>query len=175
MSLWNLLSQKTTREVTSSDIMKLGNFTFVDNSAKADLRELKLLVDSVSFLQAPGSSVLADSLKLGSQTSNADTVTFKPSTLYDGEEFASSYLIQILGIGATATGGDSANVALTLTDGANTFTLQKPTTVTASAPLTFEPTSPLFVNELNYLSISNLASVDSVITVYCAIVARGGV
>jgi len=174
LSLWNLLSQKTTREVTSTDLMKLGNYTFVDNSAKADLRELKLLVDSVSFLQAPGSNVLADSLKLGSQTSNADTVTFKPSTLYDGDEYADKYLIQILGIGATTTGGDSGNVALTLTDGANTFTLQKPTTVTASAPLTFEPTSPLFVNELNYLSISNLASVDSVITVYCAIVARGG-
>jgi hypothetical protein len=174
LSLWNLLSQKTTREVTSTDIMKLGNFTFVDTSAKADLKELKLLVDSVSFLQASGQSVLADSLKIGSQTANASSVNFKPSNIYDGEEFSSKYLIQVLAIGATATGGDTAAVGIGLTDGANLLQLLKTTSVTASGPLSFEPTSPLFINEDNYLVVSNSASVDSVITVYCGIVARGG-
>ena len=55
------------------------------------------------------------------------------------------------------------------------MTLQKVTTVTASGPLTYiPPGTPLYINESNYLAITNTASVDSVVTVYCAIVARGG-
>ena len=68
-----------------------------------------------------------------------------------------------------------AAVSIGLTDGANSIILQKTTTVTASGPLTYVPPgNPIYLNELNYLSINNAASVNSHITVYCAIVARGG-
>jgi hypothetical protein len=80
-----------------------------------------------------------------------------------------------MAIGASASGGDTASIIIGLTDGVNTMTLQKTTSVTASGPLTYiPPGTPLYINESNYLAITNTASVDSTVTVYCAIVARGG-
>lgn len=163
------------KDFNSTQLMKLGQLTYVDNAAKGELEELDKLKDYSSFLQTPGQNIFADSLKLSSQTANANSKNFKPSDIYSSETFASSYLLQVLAIGASTSGGDSASIIIGLTDGVNTMTLQKATTVTASGPLTYiPPGSPIFINESNYLAITNTASVDSVVTVYCAIVARGG-
>ena len=154
--------------------MKLGQLTFVDLGSLTQLNQLNSIKDHVNNLNSAGAQIFADSLKMGAQTANASSVTFKPSDLFDSETFANTYLVQVLAIGATASGGDTASISIGLTDGSASLILQKPTNVTASGPLTFEPTSPLYINELNYLSINNSASVDSTITVYCGITARGG-
>lgn len=174
MSLYNKLTSTQLKDLTSSDLMKLGQLTFVDLESIAQLNQLKNIQEHTNNLVSPGSSVFADSLKMGSQTANNNTKTFKPSTLYDDEPYADTYLLQILAVSASASGADTASITIGLTDGSNQITLLKPTSVTASGPLSFEPTSPLFINESNYLAITNVASVDSVVTVYCAIVARGG-
>lgn len=162
------------KNLTSSDLMKLGQLTFVDAKSAGDLRILDQIKSNVQNLSTPGNSVFADSLKMSSQTANNNTKSFKPSTIYDDESFASTYLIQVLAISATASGGDTASITIGLSDGSNNITLLKPTSVTASGPLSYEPTSPLYINESNYLAITNIASVDSVVTVYCGLVARGG-
>ena len=154
--------------------MKLGQLTFVDVNSVGDLEVLNKIKSNVQNLGSPGFQVFADSLQLSAQTANASTVTFKPSDIFDSETYANTYLVQILAIGAQAGGGDTATVSIGLTDGATNHILLKPTNVTASGPLSFEPTAPLYINELNYLSINNSASVDSTITVYCGIAARGG-
>ena len=154
--------------------MKLGQLTFVDVNSVGDLEILNKIKSNVQNLSTPGNSIFSDSLKLGSKTANASTVTFKPSDLFDSETYADTYLVQILAIGAQAGGGDTATVTIGLTDGSTNHIIMKPTNVTASGPLSFEPTSPLYINELNYLSINNSASVDSTITVYCGITSRGG-
>jgi hypothetical protein len=154
--------------------MKLGQLTFVDLNSIAQLNQLKNIQEHTNNLVSPGAEVFADSLKMGSQTANNNTKNFKPSTLYDDEAYADTYLLQVLAISASAGGGDTASITINLSDGSNTITLLKPTSVTASGPLSFEPTSPLYINESNYLAITNIASVDSTVTVYCAIVARGG-
>ena len=174
MSIYSKLPSTQIKNLTSSDVMKLGQLTYADTKSIDQLNQLNKITKHSQNLVAPGASVFADSLKMGSQTANAGAVSWKPSNIYDSETYASTYLVQVLAIGASASGGDSASVAIGLTDGSSTLTLQKATTVTASGPLTFEPSSPLFINELNYLQVSNSASVDSVITVYCALVARGG-
>ena len=154
--------------------MKLGQLTFVDLNSIAQLNQLKNIQEHTNNLVVPGASIFADSLKMGSQTANNNTKNFKPSTLYDLETYADTYLLQVLAISASASGGDTASITINLTDGSNQITLLKPTSVTASGPLSFEPTSPLFINESNYLAVTNIASVDSTVTVYCGIVARGG-
>ena len=154
--------------------MKLGQLTFADILSIDQLNQLNKITKHSQNLVASGAAVFADSLKMSAQTANANTKTFKPSDIYDSETYADTYLVQVLAISATASGGDTASIAIGLTDGSNTLTLVKPTNVTAAGPLSFEPTAPLYINELNYLSINNSASVDSVITVYCALVARGG-
>jgi hypothetical protein len=154
--------------------MKLGQLTYADVKSIDQLNQLNKITKHSQNLVASGASIFADSLKLGASTANNSSVTFKPSTLYDDEEYASTYLVQVLAIGASASGGDTASVSIGLTDGSANLILLKPTNVTAAGPLSFEPPSPLYINELNYLSINNSASVDSTITVYCAIVARGG-
>ena len=172
---WTKLIDKQVKDLTSTDLMKLTQLMYIDTRAIPEFESLQNLAATSKLVQASGQSVLADSLKFGGQTANASTVNFKPSNLYDGEPFASTYLLQLLAVGATATGGDSAAVSIGLTDGANSIILQKTTTVTASGPLTYVPPgNPIYLNELNYLSINNAASVNSHITVYCAIVARGG-
>jgi hypothetical protein len=174
LSLYNKLAATQLKDLTSTDLMKLGQLTFVDGNSITQLDQLKNIQVHSNNLVTPGAEVFADSLKLSSQTANNNSKTFKPSTIYDTETYADTYLIQILGISATASGGDTANIAIGLTDGAANLVLLKPTDVTAAGPLSFEPPSPLYVNESNYLTLTNTASVDSVITVYCAIVARGG-
>ena len=174
MSLYNKLTSTQLKDLTSSDLMKLGQLTFVDLNSIAQLNQLKNIQEHTNNLVSPGSPVFADSLKLSAQTINGGDGTYKPSTIYDSESFADTYLVQVLAIGATTTGGDTAGITISLTDGASTLLLLKTTTVTAAGPLSFEPTSPLYLNESNYLSINNAASVDATCTVYCAIVARGG-
>jgi hypothetical protein len=173
LSLYNKLPNRQVKNLTSSDLMKLGQLTYVDADSQLQLNQLNSIKGHVNNLVSAGASVFADSLKFGSQTSNADTVTFKPSTLYDSEPYASTYLVQVLGISATVASSTAA-IAIGLTDGSNNFVLQKPTNVTASGPLTFLPTDPIYINESNYLSITNSESVNCVIVVYCALVARGG-
>ena len=63
---------------------------------------------------------------------------------------------------------------LALEDGQNTFTLQKATNVTASGPLTFLPTNPIYLNKNLYLTIINTASVDCPAVVMVGLVSRGG-
>tara|TARA_R110002110_G_scaffold335571_1_gene546246 strand:+ start:129 stop:659 length:531 start_codon:yes stop_codon:yes gene_type:complete len=171
---WTKIIDTQLKDFNSTQLMKLGQLTYVDPNARTELEQLDKLKEYASFLQSPGQGVFSDSLKLSNQTANANAKTFKPSNIYDTETFASTYLLEIIGVGATTTGGDTASIAIQLTDGSSTLTLLKPTNVTASGPLTFEPTSPLYINESNYLSINNLNAVDSVVTVYCAIVSRGG-
>ena len=154
--------------------MKLGQLTFVDRKSIQALNQLNEIKGHVNNLASSGAAVFADSLKMSSQTANANTKTFKPSDIYDDEAYASTYLVQVLQITAQAGGGDTATISLGMTDGSNQIILQKATNVTAAGPLSFEPSTPLYINETNYLSINNSASVDSTITVYCAIVARGG-
>ena len=173
MSLYNKLPDTQLKDLTSSDLMKLGQLTFVDPKSINTLDQLNSIKSHVNNLAANGAAVLADSIKLGSQTANASAVNFKPSTLYDSEPFASTYLVQVLGISATVA-SSTATLALQLTDGSNTFMLQKPTNVTASGPLTFLPTDPLYINESNYLTITNSEAVDCVVVVYCALVTRSG-
>ena len=174
MSLYNKLPSTQLKDLTSSDLMKLGQLTFVDLNSIAQLNQLKNIQEHTNNLVSPGSQVFADSLKMSAQTINGGSGNYKPSTIYDGESYASTYLVQVLGISATCSGGDSGLVSVGVTDGASSLFLVKPATVTASAPLIFEPTSPLYLNESNYLNITNSASVDATCTVYCAIVARGG-
>jgi hypothetical protein len=172
---WTKIVDTQLKDFSSTQLMKLGQLTYVDNNARGELDQLDKLKEYSSFLQTPGQSVFADSLKMAPQTANANTKNFKPSDIFSDETFASSYLLQVMAIGASASGGDSASIIIGLTDGVNTMTLQKATTVTASGPLTYIPQgTPLYINESNYLAITNTASVDSVVTVYCAIVARGG-
>mgnify|MGYP001407912976 CR=1 FL=1 len=173
MSLYNKLPSTQVKNLTSADLMKLGQLTFVDEKSINNLDQLTRIKSHVTNLATDGAPVFADSLKLGSQTANSGAVNFKPSTLYDGEQFADTYLVQILGISGTVS-SSTATVALQLTDGSNTFMLQKPTNVTASGPMTFLPTDPIYINELNYLTITNSEAVNCVITVFCALVARGG-
>ena len=173
MSLYNKLPDTQLKDLTSSDLMKLGQLTFIDRASSPVLNQLLEIKKHVLTLVSPGAAVLADSLKMGSQTANAGTVNFKPSTLYDGETFASTYLVQVLGISATVA-SSTATVSLGLTDGSNNFVLQKPTNVTTSGPLTFLPTDPIYINESNYLTVNNSESVNCVVVVYCALVSRGG-
>lgn len=173
MSLYNKLPSKQVKNLTSSDLMKLGQLTYVDEKSIRNLDQLNSIKGHVNNLASPGMAVFADSLKMGSQTANAGTVTFKPSTLYDSEPYASTYLVQILGISATVA-SSTATLSLGLTDGSNNFILQKATNVTTSGPLTFLPTDNLYINESNYLSINNSEAVNCVVVVYCALVARGG-
>jgi hypothetical protein len=173
MSLYNKLPSTQVKNLTSSDLMKLGQLTFVDRKSITNLNQLSEIKGHVNNLVTPGSSAFADSLKLGSQTANASTVNFKPSTIYDGEAFADTYLVQVLGVSATVA-SSTATLALGLTDGSNNFVLQKPTNVTTSGPLTFLPTDPIYINELNYLAVTNTEAVNCVIVVYCSLVARGG-
>jgi len=174
LSLYNKLSSVQLKNLTSAELMKLGQLTFVQSKSITDLNQLKNIQAHAENLVTPGSDVYADSLKLSAQVINADLGAYKPSTIYDAEPFANTYLVQLLAVSATTTGGDTGTVSIGITDGATSLTLLKPTTVTASGPLTFEPTTPIYVNESNYLSIVNTASVNATCTVYCAIVARGG-
>lgn len=153
--------------------MKLGQLSFVDSKSVGELRQLDSIQNHTVTLVSNGGAVFADSLKFSAQTVNAGTVNFKPSTVYDNEPFADTYLIQVIGISGSVA-SSTATVSIGLTDGSNNFILQKPTNVTTSGPLTFLPTTPLYLNESNYLAISNSEAVNCVITVYCAIVARGG-
>ena len=52
--------------------------------------------------------------------------------------------------------------------------LQKPTSATAAAPLTYTPTDPIYITEETYLAVTNSASVNGTTCVLAAIVARGG-
>jgi hypothetical protein len=173
MSLYNKLPSTQVKNLTSAQLMKLGQLTFVDEKSITSLNQLNSIKGHVNNLATPGASVFADSLKMGSQTTNADTVNFKPSTLYDSEPFADTYLVQVLGISATVA-SSTATLSLGLTDGSNQFVLQKPTNVTTSGPLTFLPTDPIYINESNYLAVTNSESVNCVVVVYCALVTRGG-
>ena len=173
MSLYNKLPSTQVKNLTSAQLMKLGQLTFVDEKSIANLNQLNSIKGHVNNLATPGASVFADSLKMGSQTTNADTVNFKPSTLYDSEPFADTYLVQVLGISATVA-SSTATLMLGLTDGSNQFVLQKATNVTTSGPLTFLPTDPIYINESNYLAITNSEAVNCVVVVYCALVTRGG-
>ena len=174
MSLYNKLNKVQLKNLTSSELMKLGQLTFVDLNSVGTLNQLKNIQTHAENLVTPGNSVFADSLQFFAQTANANSKDFKPSDIYSSEPFASTYLIEVLAIGATVGGGDTATIAVSLTDGSNSLMLLKPTNVTLSGPLTFEPTAPLLINEGHYLQVANSASVDCTITVYCGIKARGG-
>ena len=154
--------------------MKLGQLSYADLKSTEQLNQLNKIVGHSNNLVSQGASVFADSLQLSAQTANGATVNFKPSTIYDGEPYANTYLVRVLHFSCTASGGDTASILPSITNGSESVMLQKPTNVTASAPLIYQPLAPLYINESNYLSVTNGASVDSVITVYCAIVARGG-
>ncbi len=153
--------------------MKLGQLSFVDAGSVGELRQLEAIKNHTVTLVSNGGAVFADSLKLSAQTVNSGSTNFKPSDIYDGESFADTYLIEVLAIGATVA-SSTAIIALQLTDGSSTLMLQKPTNVTASGPMTFLPTTPLYLNESNYLSVTNSEAVNCSVVLYCAIVARGG-
>ena len=174
MSLYNKLPSTQLKNLTSADVMKLGQLSFADAKSIAQLNQLASIVDHSNSLVSKGAAIIADSLALSAQTANAASVSFKPSTIYSSEPYADTYLLEVLQITCTASGGDTASIQMGLSDGANNIIIQKATNVTASAPITFEPTSPLYINEEHYLTFINAASVDCVITVYCGIVARGG-
>ena len=153
--------------------MKLGQLSFVDAASIGELTQLDSIKSHTVTLVSPGGSVFADSLKLSAQTVNAGSVNFKPSNVYDDEPFADTYLIEVVALGATVA-SSTATIALQLSDGSNTLMLQKPTNVTTSGPMTFLPTTPLYLNESNYLTITNSEAVNCSVVLYCAIVARGG-
>ena len=171
---WTKLINTQTKDVTSSDLMKLSQLMYIDPAARAEYKALQDLMESVKILQTPGQNIFADSIQLSTQTINNETASFKPSTIYDGETYASDYLVQILAISVVAGGGDTATMALSLSDGSSTMILQKPASVTAAAPLTYMPTDPLYITESTFLNVTNAASVDGTTCVCAAIVARGG-
>ena len=171
---WTKLIDTQTKDVTSTDLMKLSQLMYIDPKAIREFEALQNLMQSVKILQTPGQNVFADSIKLATQTINNETASFKPSTIYDGETYASDYLVQILSLSVVASGGDTATMALSLADGSSTMILLKPTSVTAAAPLTYTPTDPIYITEDTYLNVTNAASVDGTTTVCAAIVARGG-
>lgn len=174
MSLYNKLTSTQLKDLTSADVMKLGQLSFVDMSSIAQLNQLKNIQEHQNNLVSPGSQVFADSLKMSAQTVNETTASWKPSTVYSSEPYADTYLIQVLAISVMTTGGDTGTISIGLTDGSNIMVVQKATSVTAAGPLSFEPNSPLYINESNYLTINNAAGVDASVVVYCAIVSRGG-
>ena len=171
---WTKLINTQTKDVTSSDLMKLSQLMYIDPKAIKEYEALQNLMQSVKILQTPGQNVFADSIKLATQTPNNETASFKPSTIYDGEPFASDYLVQLLSLSVTASGGDTATMALSLADGSSTMILLKPTSVTVSTPLNYTPTDPIYITEDTYLNVTNAASVDATVCLYAAIVARGG-
>jgi hypothetical protein len=171
---WTKLINTQTKDVTSSDLMKLSQLMYIDPNAIKEFEALTQLMTSVKVLQSPGQNIFADSLQLSTQTINNETATFKPSTIYDGEPFASDYLVQLLAISATVGDGDTGGIQISLTDGSNSLLLSRATAVTFSGPFSLVPANPVYLNESNYLSIINAASVDMPTVVYCALVARGG-
>ncbi len=78
MSLYNKLPSTQVKNLTSSDLMKLGQLTFVDRKSITNLNQLSEIKGHVNNLVTHGSSAFTDSLKLGSQIANASTVNFKP-------------------------------------------------------------------------------------------------
>ena len=173
MSLYNKLPDTQLKNLTSSDLMKLGQLTFVDVNSIAILNQLNEIKGHVQNLIAPGSPVFADGLKIGAKTANNNVQTFKPSDFFD-DTYADTYLLQVLAIQCQAGGSDTAVSIILIEDGNETVILSKPTNVTAAGPLTYQPQVPLYINENNYISITNTASVDMPSKVYVAIVARGG-
>jgi len=171
---WTKLINTQLKDLTSTDLMKLGQLSYVDVGARGELKELNKLKEYGSFLQAPGQPIFADSLNMASDVVNAGTESFKPSTIYADEDFASDYLVQVLAVSGTVGDGDTGAAIIGLSDGSNSVKLLISTSVTISSPLVWQPYAPLYINESNYLAVANGASVDMAVVVYCAIVARGG-
>ena len=109
---WTKLIDTQTKDVTSTDLMKLSQLMYIDPQAIKEFESLQNLRKSVEILQTPGQNVFADSIKLATQTINNDTANFKPSTIYDGDTYASDYLVQLLSISVIAGGGDTALMSL---------------------------------------------------------------
>jgi hypothetical protein len=173
LSLYNKLPDTQLKDLTSSDLMKLGQLTFIDRTSSNILNQLSEIKKHVLTLVSPGAPVFADGLKIGAKTANNNVQTFKPSDFFD-DTYADTYLLQILAVQCQAGASDTAVSILMIEDGNETVILSKPTNVTAAGPLTYQPQVPLYINENNYLTVTNTASVDMPTKVYVAIVARGG-
>ena len=171
---FNNLKTKRIREVTGKQLAGVSN-VFVDTTSKSDFREISdikgSIVNGVTFT---GGLPYPDGIKLAAQEANNAAKYFYPETFFPNEVDSDSYLLQLMAISVTVGGGDTGTIAPFLEDGNETLVLYKPTSVTASAPFTFEPTNPIFINKNCYLTIQNAASVDANITVAVALVARGG-
>jgi len=171
---FNNLKTKRIREVTGKQLAGVSN-VYVDTTSKADFREIADIKGSiVNGITFTGGLPYPDGIVMAQETANNNMKTFLPETFFD-EVSSESYLLQLVAIGATATGGDTAIIMPMLVDtNAQQLYLDTPTNVTVSTPYTFIPTSPLFITQNCYIGIQNGASVDSKVTVAVALVARGG-
>ena len=62
MSLYNKLPSRQIKNLTSSDLMKLGQLTFVDSDSAGSLNQLNQIKGHVQNLMVPGQCVFADSI-----------------------------------------------------------------------------------------------------------------
>ena len=171
---FNNLKTLKLRELKGSQFAGVGNI-YSDLTSKSDFAQIALIksavVDALTFT---GGLPFPDGLRLTDQTANNNTKYFYPETFFTDEEDSNSYMVELLGISVTAGGSDVGGIGIALEDGNNVLYLQKVTTVSASAPLTWQPNSPIYLTKNMYLSVTNAASVDCPIVVYVALVSRGG-
>ena len=171
---FNNLKTLKLRELTGSQFAGVGN-VFSDPTSQADFRQISVIKNAVvDALTFTGGLPFPDGLKMHEQTVNASSKSYFPEDFFSTEDDSNSYMMELLGVSVTASGSDTGGIILALEDGQNTFTLQKATTVTASAPLTFLPTNPIYLNKNLYLTIINTASVDCPAVVMVGLVSRGG-
>lgn len=171
---YNNLKELKLRQITGAQISGVGNI-FSDKTSIPDFREISeiknAVVNSVTFT---GGLPFPDGLKLADQVANGNAKYFYPETFFPNETDSDSYMLELIGLSCSAGSGDTGSVILMLEDGNNSFILQKATNVTLSGPLTYTPTSPIYLNKNLYLTVVNSQSVDVSIVVYAALVSRGG-
>lgn len=175
--IWTKLTNRKASEVSSEDLIRLGTNIYIDEKARNTLKEMKQLHEDLSFLDARGAAILPDSPVLKSFDLNDETQTVGPSQVYStdsGSLPVTEYCLQILAISAIVSSG-TGSISIGMTEGSDNLVLLKPTSVTASAPLTWQPTAPIYVTQNGpYIALTESGSVTTTVTLLVALVSRGG-
>lgn len=172
--LWARLTDTQTKDVTSSDLMNLGQRTFIDAGAKASLSQLEDLTNKLRFLTANGAPILADSITVKSYTIDNSSQEVKPSNIFDAtsDPFASGYLCKVIGVSATFS---DAGAALTGKLKNTVAIMRGVSSVAASQePLLLYNPDGTYFNENNPLVFAESGNVSTTIEIAVAIVSRGG-
>jgi len=168
---WTKLINTQLKDVTSDDLAKLGQLMFVDPKAIAEFEQLSLLTKTAQNLQTPGQEVFADSIKIYAASAESSVTTIKPSDIYPNDPYADTYLVKILGYAMTSTNAAAA-ADISIMDASTVVPI-----VTATRPFemgtSFQPTN-LYLNESNYLVLTEAGGDTVILKGVYGIVARGG-